>query len=999
MAATTGLNSNNSNNHHNHNHNHHQNYQQSQRQQSINNSHTEHQTNCQTNGHHPHNHPQNNHSKHHKQSSATIITSPSQNRPNPQSNLSKGKAKADQSQLTAQSDPNLNQQQISELDRVELGRHWGPHLVPLQFVIQRTIAQVFSELQGVAEISPTLDDFERKKRLIDYVIHSRRQIIKLLVLVKWSLNSSSVHKIMVSFDFLYYTIIRIVAFLQRQNQEFERTVNILRSSKENFYTARMRNYDIPTALQVLTNGYPTLPSQTLEQFQSKRPLSDERVIELMNELNELIRFRLVGSNEVLPKQFRSYRIGDGRVTFRVEKQFECSVTLGGGEEDSQWFLLHVEFLFRVTGPGGKDFSAIPQGPVRDQIIEMGNRLMTPGAPTELDPEPKPPERALMKLYAYLRDLCLNYQLEALLYQSTHLGRSAWAGHTKLSIPEDRSSLTVNYWAYVDHPPQPITRLAPTLQKRPPPPTSLRQGSITIQLKVERHSSTKTRILDFLNGYPIIQKDFNDEIEKDGDFGASYTKRLQVVWRPVELNQSLNATAPQTSSSFNQQPLKPIVSKTASKHTNKGQPLSSNWVGPRILESLMITEGNGIRFTNTRDGSIDVEIEIEELNLEKILMRTVRAHIDSQLRRSFKDLTLIERPLGASDSSPPVPYFKSVRLIPIDDRGIAQSIEVVLHGKHVVEVTIDRFSGRLRIQSKNCLGEQDSEGRPTTLGEDLSSNQSMLKSMAERVDDNIGGLRDMLILAKSNMLLDEIELNAQRFGIRTTRTIPIDRNQLNQSIISSPSSPLSNKAKTQSRLSPSSSTLRYEHVFKLRMYFKLNEDHYSMIMITQTGIKCNLIRIHKPNKSSTSSLNVEIPFFDEEEENEGSNRSYDRFSLRRSQLSYLYQFCTVQVMLNRLAKQLIKNRIAFKQILPLNKFIIKNPTDEKMMILNRSFEVLGLIVVPCKGCFKENLKRYLESNMAIRVSLIKVSHKPHIQLNKLPISKCEKICAVVDIIPF
>lgn len=126
--------------------------------------------------------------------------------------------------------------------------------------------------------SPSMDDFERKKRVIDYVIHSRRQIIKLLVLVKWSANAAPAHKIMVCvlhffasglfapqrhvwcsllsesinggsdidrfFHMAFASVLSllhiqsVVGFLQRQNQQFERTVNILKASKANFYTAR-----------------------------------------------------------------------------------------------------------------------------------------------------------------------------------------------------------------------------------------------------------------------------------------------------------------------------------------------------------------------------------------------------------------------------------------------------------------------------------------------------------------------------------------------------------------------------------------------------------------------------------------------------------------------------------------------------------------------------------------------------------------------------------------
>lgn len=247
--------------------------------------------------HHHHPNQNQNHSLNNKlinHNNKNLSSSPSSHHP-----LNKRCIKSSSSPPTGCSTQNVipfDPETLDRIEQVELQRHWGPHLVPLQFVIQRTIAQVFNELQVLSQVSPGLDDYDRKKRVIDFVIQSRRQLIKLLVLVKWSSNSISVHKIM-----------SIVGFLQRQNSQFERTVNILRSSKENFHSARMRNYDLPTALQVLTTGYPTLPGRLIEEFESKPKLTDSEVIKIMKDLNDLIRYRLA-SHEVLPKEFRSYRI-------------------------------------------------------------------------------------------------------------------------------------------------------------------------------------------------------------------------------------------------------------------------------------------------------------------------------------------------------------------------------------------------------------------------------------------------------------------------------------------------------------------------------------------------------------------------------------------------------------------------------------------------------------------------------------------------------------------
>lgn len=45
---------------------------------------------------------------------------------------------------------------------------------------------------------PSTKDAERKKAIVDYVLSTRRQILKLLVLVRWAKEAHKVQKCMVS---------------------------------------------------------------------------------------------------------------------------------------------------------------------------------------------------------------------------------------------------------------------------------------------------------------------------------------------------------------------------------------------------------------------------------------------------------------------------------------------------------------------------------------------------------------------------------------------------------------------------------------------------------------------------------------------------------------------------------------------------------------------------------------------------------------------------------
>jgi len=697
----------------------------------------------------------------------------------------------------------------------------------------------------------------------------------------------------------------------------------------------MRNYDLPTALQVLTNGYPTLPGRLIDQFDSKPKLSDSEVVKIMQDLDELIRYRLA-SCEVIPKDFRSYRIYDGRVVFRIDRMFECSLTLGGGELDSQWYLLHVEFLFKVTGPRGKDFMRIPQGPIKDQIIECGNRTMAPNTlPTESDPDPKPPERPIMKLFAYLRDLCLNYQLEALHYQASQLGRSAWATHTRLSLSADRRNLTVMYWSHARPVSIPVARPGQQPPKNLPQPTP--QGTLTIRRQTERHSPGRTRVLDFLNGYPLKNKLLPDG--QDGDFGASYTERLQVVWRPIE------------------------VSSQGGSLTQK------------TLADLKIRPGDEVVFTKTETGLMELELTMNELWLEGILQRAVRIHTDCTLRRAFSDLTRLERP-ASGPSTRLVPYFASVRLIAWENTSsaerFAKSIEVVLHARHAVEVFIDQFSGRFRLQSithpsRTNEGDEDSAHR---LGVGCFSgyNPHRLSQSANKINLNPSGLRDILVRLKSDILLDQIEFKARMLGIRTTRNLPIQLQLLSlPSYLSSPS------------------TIP-QHIFQLTLYCRLSNfpHHYLLIMVTENGIRCALIIVN-PNRGDQptqqaggttcwnvhSVLAIEVPTFADDLDEDGG--VLDQFTLSRTQLEYVYHYCLIQVTLNHLKGALRRNGISYEQSLPLTPEIIKRHffnhrnnrstltssatlPSIKLPTLHPSYEVKGLLGIPLPGFLRPSFFR-------------------------------------------
>ena len=116
---------------------------------------------------------------------------------------------------------------------------------------------------------------------------------------------------------------------------------------------RVRNYDLPTAITVLTTGtYPDLPSILQEQFVQPALLPDALVLKTLAQMDEVLRYRLA-MVEKLHRKMKGYRIADGRATFRSEGMWEASFAYGGdNDEEAEWYLLSVTFLFRVSEASG-----------------------------------------------------------------------------------------------------------------------------------------------------------------------------------------------------------------------------------------------------------------------------------------------------------------------------------------------------------------------------------------------------------------------------------------------------------------------------------------------------------------------------------------------------------------------------------------------------------------------------------------------------------------------
>jgi len=164
---------------------------------------------------------------------------------------------------------------IEELERELPVVHDGQ--VPLGELVSRTVQAIYAELSELAETLPNMSDAARKRTLADWVVQTKRQVVKLYAVVKWARDAEVVQKAM-----------NVTAFLMDQNRQFEDAIHGLKYAKESLDPARLRNHDLLTSLDVLTTGsYRRLPSIIKVSYYRQLILNVAYVMEYRN-----ISFRL-----------------------------------------------------------------------------------------------------------------------------------------------------------------------------------------------------------------------------------------------------------------------------------------------------------------------------------------------------------------------------------------------------------------------------------------------------------------------------------------------------------------------------------------------------------------------------------------------------------------------------------------------------------------------------------------------------------------------------------
>ncbi|GJJ75588.1 mediator of RNA polymerase II transcription subunit 14 [Entomortierella parvispora] len=585
-------------------------------------------------------------------------------------------------------------------------------MVPMSAIIHRMSNEAFSDLSNLSEILPSMDDAQRKLHILEYALSKREQFIKLLVLTKWAKSAPKIQQCQ-----------NIVGFLHNQNEQFTHAVGGLFETYKTFGRARVRNYDIPTAIDVLTTGtYQRLPSRIKQVYVAEEKPTKAEMASTLDRLDDVIRMRLL-CDELVPPAMK-YTVGKGKAKFVVANEFEVTLTVPGPgtPEDVPWRIIGLKILVKPVGGSFQGLETTLNEAQMKGIMMMAQKELesssTSSAPPSLPAtgaESKgPANQALLRLYDYLHMLSLHLLIELVYIQAFHLLRSGWTDRLRVEINQSRSIVRLVYWHNGYTP--------PTL----PPPT----------LTPKRRASTTPA--------------------------------------------SAAATAKETSSAASAQHehfLEIRIEESVGPVSKIPDGLAGALVDPKILgypkASMKVVWSQVAKgIVSENETRAILELDPSNLNIERLLLRAVNMHT-SQAMQGFYDRL---RSHIASIKSQPE-HQDGTRFLPEDVRlesAVAdesqtalasraltdsQTLLVRLKGDRWIRIRIDVRTGRVVVREVGKTGE---------------GNDPVIAAFQARLNENANNIVDALVSLRFSMAIVELESTGALLGLQPYRRIALGK---------------------------------------------------------------------------------------------------------------------------------------------------------------------------------------------------------------------------------
>ncbi|KAH8905187.1 mediator complex subunit MED14 [Coniochaeta sp. PMI_546] len=279
----------------------------------------------------------------------------------------------------------------------------------------RPVAQN-STVNGAPDYRPTTvedtspESLEKKRLLLEFIQNLHTRWVKALVITEWSRKAEPVGR-----------LIDLKNHIEQQLAHFTNQLYAIADVKKQLIFARLPSPDLKTALEVLSSGEVSWMPE-LGYIEPPPPTPAEQ-LHWMENLNTLLSVRLtLDEYEKIPYHFRNYSIQSGRVTFKVEGEFEVDLTIADEDSEKQFWFIDFRFLFK---PAPDELSERLRLFLEDKVNEA---LATDG---------------LARCYQFLHGFTLTHQITEFTRQAIELSRSRWVD--SLKIERLNRAMSVQYW--------------------------------------------------------------------------------------------------------------------------------------------------------------------------------------------------------------------------------------------------------------------------------------------------------------------------------------------------------------------------------------------------------------------------------------------------------------------------------------------------------------------------------------------------------------------------
>ncbi|KAG5982243.1 hypothetical protein E4U55_002159 [Claviceps digitariae] len=261
---------------------------------------------------------------------------------------------------------------------------------------------------GPDDTSP--DNLRKKGALLQFAQEWHGKWLKALVIAEWSRQSHQVSKLI---DLKYH--------IDQQRMLYDAALDNMINVKRDLAFARMPSPDLKTALQVLSTG--TAPWMPDLHYIEPPALTPEEQLKWTNDLNTLLSLRLnLDDFDKIPPQFRDYKIGSGRVTFKVDGEFEVDLTIADEDFEKQFWFIDFRYAFK---------------PSPKRLSDSLRSFLESGVNDALGRE------GLKACYHFLHEFVLTTKIHELRRQAVQLSRSSWTG--SLNVEPLNRALAIQYW--------------------------------------------------------------------------------------------------------------------------------------------------------------------------------------------------------------------------------------------------------------------------------------------------------------------------------------------------------------------------------------------------------------------------------------------------------------------------------------------------------------------------------------------------------------------------